>query len=35
METAICPAREFNELWFEFWAGDDHGSPAQWVFGSR
>lgn len=26
---------EFNELWFEFWAGDDHGSPAQWVFGPR
>jgi hypothetical protein len=30
------PSRdEFNELWFEFWAGDDHGSPAQWVFGPR
>lgn len=24
---------EFTELWFGFWAGDDAGSPATWVFG--
>jgi hypothetical protein len=24
---------EFAELWAEFWAGDDPGSPGTWVFG--
>jgi hypothetical protein len=24
---------EFVELWTEFWAGDDPGSPGTWVFG--